>query len=130
MTLNELETLLSEITPGPWRTDDRRDKVEIVGKANAIRFGVAGEWTIASIDADEFEEETVQARANARFIVAAPEIVRDLLEVAKAAEAYMHAMEGFADEIRREVGLPYPWEPQDITRARLQDALAKAQGKV
>ncbi len=58
----------------------------------------------------------------ARLIAAAP----DLLEALKA---YMHAMEGFAEAVRAVTGTAYPWEAQDIERAKALAALSKAEGK-
>ena len=88
--IEELTALLEAATPGPWYADNRGDEIEIVGKAdNARRYGVDGEWNVAKIEADPFERDVMPCEANARFIAAAPQAVRDLLEVVKAAQTML-----------------------------------------
>lgn len=45
-----------------------------------------------------------------------------------ALKAYMHAMEGFAEAVRSVTGTAYPWEAQDIERAKALIAIQKAEG--
>jgi len=68
-------------TPGPWRLDEERDDYElsIVGKPTwpCNRFGIKGEWNVAKID-DLMEEYPGEAKANARLIAAAPDLLDSL----------------------------------------------------
>jgi Lar family restriction alleviation protein len=50
-------------------------------------------------------------------------------EMREALKAYMHAMEGFAEAVRAVTGTAYPWEAQDIARAKALAALSKEPGK-
>jgi hypothetical protein len=71
-------------TPGPWRVDDGDDDFPIIGHPTwkCRRFGVNGEWQIASVDdlaADDLDDEKWQERlANAHLIAAAPELLASL----------------------------------------------------
>nr|WP_064247000.1 hypothetical protein [Rhizobium leguminosarum]OAP95128.1 hypothetical protein A4U53_18070 [Rhizobium leguminosarum] len=69
-------------TPGPWRVDSDNDGygIEIVGRPTwpCSRFGVQGDWDIAKIE--ELDNDA-EARANARLIAAAPELLEALLDI-------------------------------------------------
>lgn len=87
---------MTEHTPGPWWIDDLDDEIEIVGNVeNAERFGVKGDWTVATVDASETEAETLNPQANARLIAAAPELLEDAQayrEVARNAISDLYAI--------------------------------------
>ena len=50
-----------------------------------------------------------------------------LSELEAAASSYMKAMEGFAEAVRQDSGLAYPWPAQDASFAKLSIALERAE---
>ena len=89
--LEEIKTALAAATTRPWCEDDTGDEIEIVGRAdNAIRYGVCGEWTIAKIDADELERETVPVEANAHLIANAPAWLDEMITELEQARAEIY----------------------------------------
>jgi hypothetical protein len=112
-------------TPGPWFVVRMRgwSGLSIARHSQSALEDIAGDYPIANMcEGSPYWENKFPIEANARLIAAAP----DLLEALKA---YMHAMEGFAEAVRAVTGTAYPWEAQDIERAKALAALSKAEGK-
>ena len=81
----------------PWRVDERGDdETEIVGTAGPgwRRFGVTGEWSVATMD-DLLCEHPDLVRANARYIVTAanayPKLLAQRDELVDALEPFAEA---------------------------------------
>lgn len=79
-----------KITPGPWRVVGEHDpyQLEIVGrpKWKCKRYGVSGEWGIATID-DLLEDHPGEAEANALAISLVPDMIAALREIAGNGDA-------------------------------------------
>lgn len=81
--IEELTALLEQITPGKWY----RGYTSIEASEETF-FSVASPHTSHPVCVcPDTDGDEVRANANARFIAIAPQAVRDLLEVAKAAQA-------------------------------------------
>ena len=99
-------------TAGKWRVEASDDQFFIVvsGLKGCARFGVKGEWDVASLDGDDSFIGYHEAKANAHLIASAPRLfkalerIRDLAEVTpnfsqeamKQAEAAIAAARGEA----------------------------------
>lgn len=74
-------------TPGPWEVDDHAGRLEIVGRPTwkCRRFGVDGEWRVATIDdlSEDQDGAESETQANASLIAAAPELLDALKAMAK-----------------------------------------------
>jgi hypothetical protein len=116
---------MSKHTPGPWRFLEADDHNRDDNSCRPLTICGLADDDLANVYSSDDSTVSIsreEAVANARLIAAAP----DLLEALKA---YMHAMEGFAEAVRAVTGTAYPWEAQDIERAKALAALSKAKGK-
>ena len=86
--IEELTALLEQITPGPWKDENVVVHPDMGGKHHTVHHIHLPEQRYAIRLGDDKGGER-NCEANARFIAAAPEAVRDLLEVAKAAQTML-----------------------------------------
>ena len=90
-------------TPGPWRVDDETDDdlLHIVGRREGCsRYGVKGEWTLATIDNAIFwvnPKTEAEDRANARLIAEAPAMLDALRVTFQFIED--HALDAFNEVV-------------------------------
>jgi hypothetical protein len=87
VTLEEIEKLLSEATPGPWEHSVCHHCDWTCGHHSAG----------PTIKYDDDEKFTEQCSKDANLIAASPTIIRQLLDVAKAAKVVEYNLENAKD---------------------------------
>ena len=78
--LEKAVELVAKATPGPWRVDDTRDDIEVVGRParKCKRYGKAGEWAVAKVEDQDFDFDTTGLNsANAIAIASAVNFIRE-----------------------------------------------------
>ena len=128
----ELRRLLSDTTPGPWSVfiDDTGGRwtgwplsidADTITDKVVVRTG--GQWPY------EWDAKTSQHEAceNARLIALAPALAAEVLQLREALSALHHAVcgeTGFAEAVRLNSGLAYPWPALDIADEMARAALS------
>jgi hypothetical protein len=78
---------MSDFTPGPWMILFDDDEIEIISNAGSRSVPVAD---IMLDEHTTFAPPMIEARANARLICAAPDLLAALIEASDPIGGYMH----------------------------------------
>jgi len=99
--------------------------------AGQVLAGVA----VRTWEQSHTQDQIIPAWAKAAYLTAdamleARKLAREadglVEELVAALEEYQNAMQGFADEVRRTTGVPWPWEAQDTALPKVDAALSRA----
>lgn len=121
----ELRRIVAEASPGPW---ELRDAESYNGRSTTYYLDVwDGDLNVIASEAHRAHGDG--GRSNMRLIALAPQLAAEVLQLREALQALHHAVcgeTGFAEAVRLNSGLAYPWPALDIADELARAALSPA----
>lgn len=124
---DKLRWIVTEATPGPWTSSYRGTRRDFANGRDFFRITSADEASDPDATAIVHVQWRNDRAANARLIALAPDLAAEVLQLREALQALHHAVcgeTGFAEAVRLNSGLAYPWPALDISDEMARAALS------